>query len=169
METSCELLQSLRIGGFSLTFFMSILVSCDPPKEHIEEWSFHNLLENEVELYLHTSSNQLKNMALDYHTIASGDSVVLYTNVITNIGGVGSGFFYNLLDSVMVKFSDVGDTIAIWRNNKHHTNGEGFDGLYNFYDDRVWNNGKSLLQHSVNHVQYRYYLTLEEDFLPIYF
>ncbi len=162
-------MQLLPIGAFNLAILISLLVSCDPTKEHVEEWSFHNLLENEVDLYLHTSSSHLNNIFTDSYTIDSGDSVVLYTSIITNIGGVGSGYFYSHVDSVIVKFPDLNDTIAIWRNNKPHTYGEGFEGLLDFYEDRVWNNGKSLLQHGVNHVQYRYYLTLEENFLPISF
>ncbi len=152
---------------FSLTVFISILLlsACDSEEEHIAEWLFHNQLEHKVDLHLYINSRALTNKVSNFVSIPSGDSAMLYTYPHTSVGAEGPGLFIIEVDSAMVNFADKGDTIVVWRNNKQNIYGAGYGGLYDFYDDIGAWDIKSQVQHGKNHVQYRYYLTLEEGFL----
>lgn len=98
-------MQPLLGLGFSLIMLIStmLLSSCDPEREHVVEWTFHNQLEREVDLHLYIDSSVLTNKVSNFVSIPPGDSAVLYTSRITDTGAVGAGYFYTEVDSVMVK------------------------------------------------------------------
>ncbi|ASB50738.1 hypothetical protein [Alkalitalea saponilacus] len=95
MERKMKSHKSLKIGGFSI-ILICLLCACDPVEEHKEEWSFNNYIGFNIDLKIYLKNGHTS----DYLNLASGDSVMLFTNVIKNVGGVGAGYFLNTIDSL---------------------------------------------------------------------
>jgi len=155
MEDNKKLLRFLRISGFSLLLAFS-LTSC---RDYgLEEYSFLNKLDNDVELLLYMSNDVFDGKVSSNYIIPSGDFVKFITLKPVDRDGFGQNYFCNQLDSVKLKMVGVNEFVAIWRFGKEPEYLYGYRMKWNFFCE-WW----EIIQHGGSHAEYRYWLELAEE------
>jgi hypothetical protein len=154
MDANRKLPQFLQILGFSLVFLMLIgMASC---RYHvIAEFSFHNKLNEDVELYLYVNQKDYSQKIPPYSMILKDDNVTLISLESSDRDGFGGDYFHQLVDSAKVKIHGQEFYIAIWRQNKDAELAEGYESLKDFY--KYWS---KIHQHGGSHAEYAYTLKL---------
>jgi hypothetical protein len=154
MEDKMKSMPFLPPLGFSLLLVLFLsMASCG--KRAIEDYSFLNQLEEEVELFLYISHKDYSQKIAPYHIIAAGTRVKLLTVETNDRDGVGPDYFRKLIDSAMVKIHGQEKYIAVWRQGVEPELAEGYEALPDFYN--YW---PKIHQHAGNHAEYAYSLTL---------
>jgi hypothetical protein len=153
MEDKMKSMPFLPLLGFSLLLVLFItLASCG--KRAIEDYSFLNELEEDVELYLYIGHERYSRKITPYHLVLKGEGVKLLTVETNDRGGAGYDYFHWLVDSAKVRIHGQEQFIAVWRQNGAYDLAEGYEALLDFYVDWI-----IIKQHAGNHAEYAYRLT----------
>jgi hypothetical protein len=152
MEDKMKSMPFLAPLGFSLLLVLFLfMASCGI--RAIEDYSFLNQLEEEVELFLYISHKDYSQKIGPYHMIPAGSSVKLLTKETKDRGGFGGDYFQKFVDSAMVKIHGQEKYIAVWRQGVEPELAEGYETLKDFHTDWGW-----YRQHAGNHAEYAYRL-----------
>lgn len=150
MEEKMKLKRYLTTLGFSLLMVITYQ-SCK--YNIIEDYSFLNKLDNDVELMLYMSGDPFEGKVSSQYMVPSGEYVKFVTLQTDERGGFGQEYFCHQLDSAKLRINGEDKFIAIWRNGQEAEYAPGYEMKWNFFCE-WW----EIIQHGGSHAEYRYWL-----------
>ena len=155
MDANKKLPQCLLILGFSF-FFAFFSTSCK--QDGVEEYSFRNNFDKEVELFIFTNSDILKESVYEVYHIISGEKISFVSLKSADRYGYGMGFFCTQIDSAKLKIEGESDYLVIWVNSEEPIYKTENVLRWNFFCEWI-----ETIHHSSSHVEYTYVLEKQGD------
>jgi len=118
------------LGFRAIGVFLFLCFSCNPGG--VEEYSFLNKLNKDVELFLFMGGNSFEDKVKDSYLISSGDYVMFIKLQTDDRDGYGQEYFCNHIDSAKLRIAGEDEFIAIWRDGEEPMYSKGYEIKWNF-------------------------------------
>jgi len=145
-------------GGFSILCSFVLLFSSCCFFNAQGDYSFHNKLNKDVQLFIYASGPNLSENKS--YSIKSGDFAMIASLKTCDRDGFGDVIAQDV-DSAKLIISSDDVIIAIWRNSGEYYLHNDYQHLPDFFHYWTWELYR--LQHSGGHAEYRYFLKSAEE------